>query len=68
MEDLVILGKMGGEGVGILLVEGRRNQHDAEDQAPRPSPRLGKTAVGGLRAQEEPGLAISRTRAFTQPG
>lgn len=48
MEGMVTLRKLGGEGVRILLVEmklveGRRNQHDADDQAPGPSPRLGRT-------------------------
>lgn len=70
MEGMVILRKLGGEGVRILLVEiklveRKRNQHHAEDQAPGPSPRLRKTRAGGLGAQEEPGLAVSRTRALS---
>ena len=52
MEGMVILRKLGGEGVRILLVEmklveRKRNQHHAEDQAPGPSPRLGKTEALG---------------------
>ena len=70
MEGMVILRKLGGEGVRILLVEiklveRKRNQHHAEDQAPGPSPRLRKTRAGGLGAQEEPGLAVTKIFAFT---